>query len=327
MRQIGELWKMTEQIQALLINLTKTKQDLKDQIGWMRKIYKEIQSQIGILRSTLNETLNSMEKTTLRELDTFFAAVKKPLKDDIKNVDVACSEMQHMEVDIKNIDKNTETYALMLFRKCKKKTFQIETEMSSIIDRNKPCLAFDTHPSIQHMITLTTLGNVINPNNQMELNGKTSHRLRFKHEEKCCVSGIYQTASGEILLADRKHLNMKLLDKTFNVIAVLALPDVPWSMCSIDSSLVAVAVHVNKVHFIRETKCQLVLDRILKFEHKCLGLAHQQGTLYVTSGTTLYNYTLDGTLVNKMYEDNSGQRTGYYESMIKNCQFVYDILY
>ncbi|KAH3848841.1 hypothetical protein DPMN_091224 [Dreissena polymorpha] len=90
------------------------------------------------------------------------------------------------------------------------------------------------------------------------------------------------------------------------------------SMSSIVSSLVAVItskrneihfirvkrseihfiiVKTSDIHFIRVTNGRLVQDRILNLQHKCGGGAHHQGNLYITSGTALYQYTVDGTLL------------------------------
>ncbi|KAH3720353.1 hypothetical protein DPMN_063250 [Dreissena polymorpha] len=131
-------------------------------------------------------------------------------------------------------------------------------------------------------------------------------------KDPCWITGICETASGELLITDYYNNKVKLLDQTYKVVAHCDLPRTPWSMCSIDSSLVAVTVENTGVHFIRVTNggfinlfTQLKKDRILKFQHDCLGIAHQHGNLYITDGRALYHYTLDGRLVREMYKDTS----------------------
>ncbi|KAH3720336.1 hypothetical protein DPMN_063233 [Dreissena polymorpha] len=122
----------------------------------------------------------------------------------------------------------------------------------------------------------------------------------------CCISSICETASGELIITDIVQCRVKLLDQTYKVVAHYVFSSAPWSMCSIDSNLVAVTVGHHQVHFIRVTNGQLINDRILELKHECLGIAHHHGNLYITDGTALYLYTLDGKLVREMYKDTSG---------------------
>ncbi|XP_052221176.1 uncharacterized protein LOC127837811 [Dreissena polymorpha] len=39
--------------------------------------------------------------------------------------------------------------------------------------------------------------------------------------------------------------------------------------------------------------------------HVCYGIAHVDAEVFVTSGTALYEYTMDGRLVKKLYEDST----------------------
>ncbi|KAH3873659.1 hypothetical protein DPMN_036896 [Dreissena polymorpha] len=122
----------------------------------------------------------------------------------------------------------------------------------------------------------------------------------------CCITGICETASEALLITDQHNRKVKLLDRTYKVVAHYDLPNTPWSMCSIDSSLAAENMSNKEVHFIRVTNGQLIKDRILKLEHCCIGIAHQDSNLYITDGTALYHYTVNGTLVREMFRDTSG---------------------
>ncbi|KAH3873115.1 hypothetical protein DPMN_036341 [Dreissena polymorpha] len=93
------------------------------------------------------------------------------------------------------------------------------------------------------------------------------------------------------------------------------MPDSPYDMCLITPCQVAVTVG-SCIQFVSVKSGQLVKDRRLQLPHICIGVAHHQGGLYVTSRTALYKYTLTSTLMNKMYEDTSAGHTG-------NCQEYY----
>ncbi|KAH3867698.1 hypothetical protein DPMN_030831 [Dreissena polymorpha] len=144
----------------------------------------------------------------------------------------------------------------------------------------------------------------------IKVKSSKKYRMNIKGDYTCFISSICETASGELLLTDLNNHNVKLLDQTYKVVAHCVLPRSPWSMCSIDSSLMAVTVENNEVHFIRVTNGQLIKDRILKLQHHCNGIAHQNGNLYITDGRALYLYTLDGSLVREMYKDTSGYNEG-----------------
>ncbi|XP_052249020.1 uncharacterized protein LOC127856882 isoform X1 [Dreissena polymorpha] len=137
--------------------------------------------------------------------------------------------------------------------------------------------------------------------------------LEWRNSVKCSVSSICETANGELLITDYFNNRVKLLNQTYKVVAYCDLPGRPFSICSIDSSLVAVTLRNREVHFIRVTNDQLVKDKILKLKHYCYGIAHHKGNLYITDSGALYCYTVDGRLVSEMYEETSGGIT------VKTC--------
>ncbi|KAH3855665.1 hypothetical protein DPMN_098235 [Dreissena polymorpha] len=137
---------------------------------------------------------------------------------------------------------------------------------------------------------------------------KNSEKYSVKIERdsiECMLSGICETSTGEFLIIDYSNRRIKLLDQTYKVVAECDLPSAPWSMCRIDSSLLAVAVANMQVHFIRQTNCQLIKDRTLTFKHNCYGIVFHEGNLYLTDHEALYHYSLDGRMVSKMFKDTS----------------------
>ncbi|KAH3785131.1 hypothetical protein DPMN_163216 [Dreissena polymorpha] len=51
----------------------------------------------------------------------------------------------------------------------------------------------------------------------------------------------------------------------------------------------------DMIVLIKESNGQLIWDRVKTLlDHKCWGIAHRHGNLYITSGTALYQYTMDG---------------------------------
>ncbi|KAH3894344.1 hypothetical protein DPMN_018500 [Dreissena polymorpha] len=86
-------------------------------------------------------------------------------------------------------------------------------------------------------------------------------------------------------------------------------------MCQITPSEVAVAVNytasnIHEVQFITVSQSQLTPGRKLELQHRCIGIAHHQGELFICSGTALFKYTLNGKQVCRLYEDRSFDYTG-----------------
>ncbi|KAH3839025.1 hypothetical protein DPMN_112446 [Dreissena polymorpha] len=144
------------------------------------------------------------------------------------------------------------------------------------------------------------------PNQVIRVKTSKKYDVRIEKDAySCSISGICEIANGEFLLIDWKNLKVKQLDQTYKVVAHCDLPSHPVSICSIDSSLVAVALGIGEIIFIRVTNLKLVKDRTMKFQHLCHGIAHHHGKLFITTDTALYQYSVDGRLVSKLYEDKS----------------------
>ncbi|KAH3816339.1 hypothetical protein DPMN_117854 [Dreissena polymorpha] len=159
----------------------------------------------------------------------------------------------------------------------------------------------DSESSLSSLPDHTNEEGDVNMLNQVSAT-KAIHMMEYpvtlrSDKQVCGISGICETAKGELVITDQRNNKVKLLDPNFKVVTHYDLPSTPLSMCSIDSWLVAVAVHINEVHFIRVKKSlfrRLVHNRTLKFQHECIGIAHHNDSLYITSGSALYCYTLDG---------------------------------
>ncbi|KAH3896003.1 hypothetical protein DPMN_020174 [Dreissena polymorpha] len=98
-------------------------------------------------------------------------------------------------------------------------------------------------------------------------------------------SESHTSSSEAVLVADDNNYKVKLLNQQYRV---------GWAI-----GHVAVAMS-NK---------ELAKGRKLKLQHSCEGIAHNQGDLYICSGSALYKFTLSGELVCRLYEDSSADFT------------------
>ncbi|KAH3692960.1 hypothetical protein DPMN_193297 [Dreissena polymorpha] len=107
----------------------------------------------------------------------------------------------------------------------------------------------------------------------------------------------------------------KLLNQQYQVVSHCDVTEYVRDMCQITPSEVAVALDDNasnthNVQFITVTQSQLTLGRKLELQHRCIGIDHHEGELFICSSTALFKYTLSGKQVCRLYEDESAYDTG-----------------
>ncbi|KAH3789370.1 hypothetical protein DPMN_167548 [Dreissena polymorpha] len=116
-------------------------------------------------------------------------------------------------------------------------------------------------------------------------------------------------SNGKLVISDGFNMCVKLIDQANNVIMHVKLPSDPLSMCNISLDEVAVTVSdyksLNEIHFLRVDARKIITIKHIQLNHLCYGIAHHKGCMFVTSGTSLLQYTTDGRLVKKLYEDKS----------------------
>ncbi|XP_052259099.1 uncharacterized protein LOC127863578 isoform X3 [Dreissena polymorpha] len=144
--------------------------------------------------------------------------------------------------------------------------------------------------------------------------GHYEHNVRIASDSDSCVNtGICVLPDGQVLVADWSNKTVKLLNQQYQVVSHCSVTAEPREMCQITPSEVAVAVdkwgNTHEAQFITVAQSQLVLGRKLQLQHRCKGIAHHHGDLFICSDTALYKYSLSGKLVCRLYEDVSGADT------------------
>ncbi|KAH3754367.1 hypothetical protein DPMN_189034 [Dreissena polymorpha] len=162
---------------------------------------------------------------------------------------------------------------------------------------------------------------------------KTKHNVGIPSDShECCISGICVLTDGQVLVADYYNKRVKLLNQQYQAVSHCDVTEYVRDMCQITPSEVAVALDDNasthNVQFITVTQSQLTLGRKLVLQHKCIGIDHHEGELFICSNTALFKYTLSGKQVCRLYDESrydtvvkcavspTGDRlyiTGYYQ--------------
>ncbi|XP_052781463.1 uncharacterized protein LOC128218010 [Mya arenaria] len=286
---------------------------MKDQTS-LNDSHKNIISEIKDLRKEINQILDKLEKRTVEQLDSMMEDLEKSIKDDLE----ACAHM-HDKLGImiaklkKSASKNKESSSYIGFRKCESKLSEANCLVQEIKEKERMKFKSDENV-LPFLRNLNSLGNVDN----VYVYKAQSSSLYKVHMYKCNIEGICELPSGEVVIAERNNDRLMLLNRQFEVIGHCHLPLPPRHMCHTKGSEVAVAVTgidastistMHAIHFHALTKGKLQSVRKFTIDFQCISIAHHLEKLYLCSFNALYLYTMNGNIIQKLYEDNSSYRT------------------
>ncbi|XP_052778622.1 uncharacterized protein LOC128216071 [Mya arenaria] len=293
----------------------------KDQAEF-QKWYKNIVAEIKFLRKEIDSILDQIEKATIEQLDNTIGDLENDVRDDVKKcVNMNDQLKRLMENFNQMIGKCKETKSYIVYRKCTAKLNQTDYLISEIQRKPKEEIHFEFDKTIVSSLkSLKTFGFTgMNYSKQDKyctyqvLSSKQYNVKMNKDEETCTITGICGLPSGHIVISDgRWNGSIKLLNSQFEVIDHCDL-SAPNDVCSIAANEVAVAVcnstKKDEVQIIKVAQGRFQKKRKFTTAYSCFSIAHHQDKLYVSSKTALYQYTMDGEIVKKIHEDNSGKLT------------------
>ncbi|KAH3882118.1 hypothetical protein DPMN_006049 [Dreissena polymorpha] len=242
--------------------------------------HEHMQYPISEMREVIKNLLADFEKSTIKEKKEELNLKQAPLK-VVRNSCIRLHyELFHLHVAIPKVLGKPEL-SFIASKKCLENIQQSDI----FLKENFPI----------HVFTVS---------------GKSVHNVKMPSDSyKCWITAVCALPNGQVLVADYDNTKVKLLDQQYRVVGHLDFRDGSGDMCLITPTEVAVAMY-GKVQFITVSQSQLAKGRKLKLQHYCTAIAHNQGDLYICSGTALYKFTLSGELVCRLYEDSSADFTG-----------------
>ncbi|KAH3801109.1 hypothetical protein DPMN_154754 [Dreissena polymorpha] len=311
-------------LQTILDELNKFKSTQEASIQYVDVSYSEKLQEIQDLRNKLNAALDVQEKTTMKELDEIRSTLQTTLKNDLDNCSRLKDELKQISEAVNVLyDKGKKEIEFIAYIKCLEKIQESKTYLkknrvdvqSSIIF--KANIAFEKYLFEQERLgmivdSMQSLRLKMNPDQMMTVKRISEYSVRISSDTRSNSGiGVCCLPSGQVIVTDSYNKKVKMLNEQYHVSSHCDVPCSPEGICQITSSEVAVNSYKD-VQFISVINGQLVNGRKVQLQHAACGIAHHQGSLYVTSGSALYHYTLDGSLLKKLYED-----TGYYDSVFK----------
>ncbi|KAH3869567.1 uncharacterized protein LOC127868057 [Dreissena polymorpha] len=314
---------LSNNLQTVLNELNKFKSTQDASIQTLEKSYNDELQEIRDMRQKLNTALDKLENTTLKELDAFRAALKTSLKKDIDNCSSLKDELQQLNEAVQELcNKSKQDLEFVASRKCLHKIQVSETFLKKIPVKAIGTMIFQADIGIeQYLCKQSSLGRIIDGMQSLTLKMKSDQVINVKRKSEYNVRmssdkgqiynipGICTLPNGQVILLDRK---VKLLDQHYNVSSHCDVSRHQIDICQVTSSEVAVTVNSapisGVVQFISVINGQLVIGRKFELHHMVVGIAHHKGALYITSGTALYQYHMDGIINKRLYEDTGGSR-------------------
>ncbi|XP_052232538.1 uncharacterized protein LOC127845561 isoform X2 [Dreissena polymorpha] len=180
-------------------------------------------------------------------------------------------------------------------------------------------MKLDIRQDILHLVSsLSSLGESAqyNPNKIIKAssNMTTITPKVQKDSSECSIRGICLFANNTTVLVDRDNKKIKLLDKELNVIFYLHLSTFAWDLSQVSFDEVAVTIDNDKIHgveFFLIKNGSILKKMALYFPHRCRGVTFSMSYLYITSGNALYQYSMTGQQLKKLYEDTAREFTVY----------------
>ncbi|KAH3793594.1 hypothetical protein DPMN_147108 [Dreissena polymorpha] len=285
----------------------------KDNIKSLKASYEQICEEILDERRKINENLDRLQQNTMRELESIHERLNNSIDDDTKRCLECISKLKIYGAKLK--DNMLPERTFITLRKCIDQIAAADSLLKSMIKNDGTDIKFQPNRElIQCHADCTDLGKIIkcDPNKIVSIEDKSEYNVRTASDKyKCSITGICTTSNGDLVIADCYNNCVKLLNQAYKVIDQVQLPPTLWSMCNISSFEMAVTVSsyisdaLNAIYLLGVDGGKIIRKQVLKMNHVCYGIAHVDAEVFVTSGSALYEYTMDGRLVKKLYEDST----------------------
>ncbi|KAH3895297.1 hypothetical protein DPMN_019458 [Dreissena polymorpha] len=270
----------------------------------LQRTYKEhgavmIEQLHGNLNTNIDKCCNSSVGTSGKNLKEEMCWSVLSILNEFDNITV--KELNEIKEEVISI-KGSVTISIHKCTSLHNDWSQFHEIVQKIGDNKELCLIASI--KCKHIIqqALTLLGK---SGKAFNVQGKSKHNVRIPSDsDSCGISGICVLPDGQVLVADFNNKRVKLLSQQYQVVSHWNVRANPRGICLITPSEVAVAVNTRNIHevqFITVNQGKLVPGRKFQLQHRCTGLAHHQGDLFVTSGQQLYKYSLNGKLICRLY--------------------------
>ncbi|XP_052231558.1 uncharacterized protein LOC127844990 isoform X2 [Dreissena polymorpha] len=305
---ISTLAKKTKEgdIQQLLLNLTTTQKHLNDlqnagesNIKFVDILYEISLQEIHDCRQKIDAILDKLEETAKKELKDMRNKITASVTANVETFIGLQEDLQTFCEAVKDTaKKGKEELRFIAGKKCLEMLQQYDAHLKKYSVTFESTITFHPFTGIEQWLSkLPGLGKIEHSSMEKQtilrqqdqvisVKGKHEYNVRLGSDshERSSIMSLCCLPDGHVLLSDRDSQRLKLLDKSFKIVAHCDVSVAPGDICLV-------------------TPEQLVKGTKIPLQQRCTGMAHHQGDMYITAETGLYHYTLNGKLVKKLYED------------------------
>ncbi|XP_052235828.1 uncharacterized protein LOC127847747 isoform X2 [Dreissena polymorpha] len=312
--------KLSTNIQEIQEELDKLKDSGKSTLQMLEMKYQQIKKEIDTVRQKINTELDRLERATMQEVGTLISSFTINITEERDKCDSIQESMQYLSKAVNEVCNKSSKLLFIALEKCQQQIKDSQLLLKESKVTHEYGIEFAPSDEIEkYLCKLAGLGSVGRQNNVISLQKKSEYSVKMSTEvNPCSTYAICEHPTGETLILDFQHNKVKLLDKKYQCLSICEVPSYSYDMCLISPNEVVVTTNekssdgdLNCLQMITVRNGRLEKGRELQLPHWCVGIAHHKGDLYVTSGRALYQYTLTGTLVQKLYEDITGSDTVY----------------
>ncbi|KAH3749963.1 uncharacterized protein LOC127847747 isoform X4 [Dreissena polymorpha] len=317
---IADVHDLSSNIQKIQEELKNLKNKAEGNLLSLEMKYQQLKEEIDTVRQKINKELDRLETATMQEVEKLIAKSKISLTKERDKLDSIHESLQCLSKVANEVCNKSSKLLFIALEKSQKQIKDSELFLKESKLTHEYGMEFVPSNDIErYLFNCAGLGRVCQPNGVISLHKKSEYSVKMSTDVSTCSTyAICELPTGETLVLDYTNNRVKLLDKKYQCLSNCEVLKFSYDMCLISAREVVVTTNeasgIGGLHVLQVIT--VGNDRLekgwkLKLPHRCVGVAHHEGDLYVTSGNALYQYTLTGTIVKKLFEDTTSSHTVY----------------
>ena len=271
-------------------------------------------TQVQTLRQQVTEIFDRLEKKTILEIDSRKTSLETKINGDVDKMAEVNENLQKLLDEIKDEGKSdVESYIGL--NKCDSMIGTAYDLVEIETPKNHYAITFQPYTGIlDYLSSLETLGDVTVVH-VFRVESSQQHNVRVAGDGgKCFIEGACALPGGEYLLADGPNKRLKLFTQDFKLITSFDVPKYPYDVCCTGEHDAALTINNDgedrhEILLVQIQAGKIKKTRTIKLRHRCVGLAHHGGQLYVTGYNTLHVFDLKGDHGRQLYSDHTRRYT------------------
>ena len=254
---------------------------------------KDCQDRAKQFREELSRKLESMEAKTLLDINIFKTQESKTITQQIDTCKAARNSLDTVSRKLQLAKDRNDRQSIFVYNIQLSQAVTSLTTITEEITKEvyQPHISFECYPAIsfagnQDLGTVkchTTRTHQLKGFDEMCITAGNKINVKLQSDaEDAWISGSTFLSSGELVLCDRNHKKLKLLDKNLQMKESIDVPGSPWDVAAVNQHQVIVTFPNEKyLQFIQVTP-SLALGHKVDLGMECYGVAVSRESIYIS---------------------------------------------